>query len=84
MLSEHYYAARTQAGRAAVKIAGETSQEISTDMILGAFAGFLLAAAETSGWDATLHHLHQLARASRVPAECENPKLTIIPGGRAA
>lgn len=84
MAIEHYFLARTTAGRTAVIIVDEHGAEIGTDMLRGMLGGFLLACSEVIGWDATLHEVNELARASRIPAEPQPPRLSIVRGEQVA
>lgn len=80
MAIEDNLKARTTAGRAAVVIVHEHTREVGADILRGMMSGFLMACAEVNGWDDTLHIVNELARASRVPASVEKPKLQIVKG----
>lgn len=80
MAESHIWSARSTAGRAAVVIADSHDRETARDMTLGLMTGFLLVCAEYDGWDETLRVVNELARASRVPAVAEKPKLTVVQG----
>lgn len=84
MAIEHNLIARNAAARTAVIIADENTHENAVDMLRGCLAGFLTACAEVDGWDRTLAMVNEFARASRVPAEVEKPKLELVRTGSAA
>lgn len=78
MAIEHVYKARCTAGRAAIVIAESHDRETARDMTRGLLMGFLEADAKYQDWDSTLKFVHDIATASRVPAEVSKPKLSIV------
>lgn len=82
MSEQHFWQARGTAARAAVVIASDNDRETAHDMTRGLFNGFLMALVQYDGWEATLDHVYQFAKASRVPAEVCSPKLSVIEGGK--
>lgn len=78
MAQEHIFKARCTAGRAAVIIAEDHDRESARDMTRGLLMGFLEADSKYAGWDETIKFVHEIAAASRVPAEVCTPKLSIV------
>lgn len=82
MAQEHIWKARCTAGRAAIVIAESHDRESARDMTRGLLMGFLEADAKYADWDSTLKFVHDIATASRVPAEVCQPKLAVVQGGK--
>lgn len=82
MSESHFWIARSAAARAAVIVAENNDRETAHDTTKGLLTGFLLAFVKYDEWDQTLAYINQLAIASRVPAEVEKPKLSVIQGGK--
>lgn len=78
MAIENLFQARGTAGRAALVICDSHDRDTARDLTRGLLMGFLEAAEKYDGWDSTLKFVHDIAAASRVPAEVSKPKLQIV------
>lgn len=82
MTIQHYFQARTVAGRVAVVTADENTAEVAADLVCGLSHGFICASAEMIGWDRVLREINELAAAARAPAEKSKPMLRVVNKGR--
>lgn len=82
MSESHFWIARSAAARAAVVLAEHHDRSTAHDTTRGLLTGFLLATVQYESWDQVLHDIHQIAAASRKPAEIEKPKLHLVRGDK--